>query len=104
MPPTPNVRVSIAPNGIILTQHDAKDPNFMEVMASIISVFILWSSRLQLLMQIHIRQVSYTGADTKERRILAFVSRDPDDPTMYCHVFRAVSDKVWPQELTRYLI
>ena len=43
-------------------------------------------------MQVPIRQVSYTGADTKDKKLFAFVSNNNQTNQMFCHCFKALDD------------
>ena len=71
------MKLSIAPNGMIVTKHDPNDEN-----------------NIELLMQVPIRHVSYTGADAKEKKLFAYISNDVLTKTMMCHLFKAKAG-VW---------
>ena len=44
---------------------------------------------MQLLMQVPIRHISYTGADQNDKKLFAFVSTDPTSKVMMCHILKA---------------
>lgn len=45
-------------------------------------------------MQVPIRQISYTGADIKDKKMFAFVSNDQQTQAMFCHIFKTKAG-VW---------
>ena len=90
VPETHHVQLSVAPNGLIITKHDPRDENNIDVRLSFLfSQHILTFS--QLLMQVSIRAVSYSGADAKDKKLFAFVSNDIKTKAMVCHIFKTKS-------------
>ena len=43
---------------------------------------------MQLLMQVSIRSVTYSGADSKDKKLFAFVSTDMRTKAIKCHIFK----------------
>ena len=83
----------MAANGMIITKHDPSDENKIEVsiLNRMFDSVLINLHFLQLLMQVPIRQISYTGADIKDKKLFAFISNDVQTKSMLCHIFKTKS-------------